>query len=1062
MIQSKTDEVHSGTAKSYQKEARGRFYRMGYNLIPMGLEKVPLPKWKLYQTHRIEIEEIKQWQKSFGTKMSGNWAVLTGHKPYSDIPALIIVDSDDEEAEAYTSQQCPVTPCMQRTPGGGGHRAYRRPSLEAHPYIPIRAKTIISGETLNLDLRADGGYFMCPGSISDSRGKSYTELVTWTPELIRACPVYDPSWIVCERHDNKKGKKSWSQGAAVTVADFDDEEFLLRYKGVNVPVEERMRQARRYMSCVPGTVQGTGADRACMALTFKILYGFAVPPVQCLELMSAWGESDEQVDSDGNHYAWSEAEITRKIEWAMSQEYKRLDGDEEQPGVVGDRLNAWHMPDVPLDDTFPDDHKTQVKSEIITSARQLPEMTDEALAALVKTNDPPTFFVRAKMPTRIRIDERTGKPFFEILHRNAMRGVLARCANWMSGNTNKEGKYKKTPVTVPYSVVDDLLALPSWPGLPPIDSVTETPVFIKSGKLISGRGYNRDGLLWMHTDIDWPSIPDVPTAESVASSVSLLGELLCDFPFKDQASKANALALVLLPYVRHIISGPTPLHLVNAPTAGTGKDLLAQMTCILATGRQCETRAESHGEQEWQKNLTSCLSEGPQFVYIENVNYALSSGTFSKCLTGTTHRDRTLGHNDIEIVLPINCTWIATGNNVMMSGELARRIVEIRIDANEENPSCRTGFKHELPTWAYSKRRELTVACLTIIQSWVAAGMPKVAPANVMGSFENYCSVLNGILRNASVGGFLDNRMDVLKTVNSTDHEWDQFVRHWFQDYQGHPVRSKELMDAAKYLPSIFSGSKAASAPLLVLGQALGRKKDTVHAGFKIVKATDEPCTKAARWRLEVMGGEGGVGGGLKDTPHSQQAPVGGSDPSFSSCTTQDGGGMGGYGGYSTMGDTFEKQNNGINPHSHIGAVEVTPHNPPYPPYPPLTAVHPEEVAKPQSLCMGVAKLEELPLESSSELGDDVGMNINDQAAFWEARGRENDETMRKWRESNAVSKERQRQQAVVVKYGDEVMPGYGPKEIAKKTSGGPICPPADPICPPADPGRLEGARNGA
>jgi len=60
----------------------------------------------------------------------------------------------------------------------------------------------------------------------------------------------------------------------------------------------------------------------------------------------------------------------------------------------------------------------------------------------------------------------------------------------------------------------------------------------------------------------------------------LLDELLIDFPFADEASRANALALLLLPYVRPLIVGPTPLHLITAPTQGTGKDLLAQLAPI--------------------------------------------------------------------------------------------------------------------------------------------------------------------------------------------------------------------------------------------------------------------------------------------------------------------------------------------------------------------------------------------------------------------------------------------------------------------------------------------------
>ena len=47
------------------------------------------------------------------------------------------------------------------------------------------------------------------------------------------------------------------------------------------------------------------------------------------------------------------------------------------------------------------------------------------------------------------------------------------------------------------------------------------------------------------------SVPDEPTDADVASAVKLLlDDWLGDFPFHEQADRANALALVLTPFVR--------------------------------------------------------------------------------------------------------------------------------------------------------------------------------------------------------------------------------------------------------------------------------------------------------------------------------------------------------------------------------------------------------------------------------------------------------------------------------------------------------------------------------
>lgn len=105
-----------------------------------------------------------------------NFALITGAVPWSnDNPGIIVVDSDDAEAEALVQQNCPPTPMMQVTGSGNKQFVYRRPSVELVPYIGNSQKTIIGGEAFNLDVRGDGGYIMTPGSIHPRTKKLYQE-----------------------------------------------------------------------------------------------------------------------------------------------------------------------------------------------------------------------------------------------------------------------------------------------------------------------------------------------------------------------------------------------------------------------------------------------------------------------------------------------------------------------------------------------------------------------------------------------------------------------------------------------------------------------------------------------------------------------------------------------------------------------------------------------------------------------------------------------------------------------------------------------------------------------
>ena len=108
----------------------------------------------------------------------------------------------------------------------------------------------------------------------------------------------------------------------------------------------------------------------------------------------------------------------------------------------------------------------------------------------------------------------------------------------------------------------------------------------------------------------------MPLAEALAL---LFGELLYDFPFADQGSRAHALALLLQPYIRSVIEGPTPMYLIDAPARGTGKGLLAELVGLIAQGRAAEVMAMPLGEEEVEKRITSFLLAGYPMALLDNV-----------------------------------------------------------------------------------------------------------------------------------------------------------------------------------------------------------------------------------------------------------------------------------------------------------------------------------------------------------------------------------------------------------------------------------------------------------
>ena len=140
---------------------------------------------------------------------------------------------------------------------------------------------------------------------------------------------------------------------------------------------------------------------------------------------------------------------------------------------------------------------------------------------------------------------------------------------------------------------------------------------------------------------------------------------------------------------------------------------------------------------------------------------------------------------------------VATGNNVRLSSEMARRVVPIRLEPGEERPEERSDFKHTpLLPWVRDHRAQLVSACLSLIKAWIDAGRP--SGAKTLGSFERWASVLGGILENAGVEGFLRGRETLHATADYETEEWKALCAHWWTAHERNPVTAKDLLALAK------------------------------------------------------------------------------------------------------------------------------------------------------------------------------------------------------------------------------------------------------------------------
>jgi hypothetical protein len=430
--------------------------------------------------------------------------------------------------------------------------------------------------------------------------------------------------------------------------------------------------------------------------------------------------------------------------------------------------------------------------QIQVNDRPFRTICQEGFNALRSSNTPPQLFVRA---CRIACIEATelGRPFIADFDETKLRHYLAQAADFYE--LSARGVRKEVPPPLDVAKNTQTRNPASW-GFPVLEAVVEAPTLRPDGTVLAQPGYDAASRLYLVPspgleDID---VPEQPRSDHIEAALEVIRDAIGEFPFVDQSSYANAVGAMLTSVCRHIISGPVPLALFDATTQGTGKTLLAEVIAIILTGRAAELMSAPAEPEEWRKQLTSILIEAPPLVVIDNVMTTVDWGDLAKVITGEMHRDRLLGKSQ-TVSVPVRCSWIATGNNLQLGGDMARRCYWIRMDAGCSDPFRRTGFKHKrLKEYLVEHRRDLLIAMLTLARAWFAAGQPKSSVPPV-GSFERWTEVVAGILEYAHVEGFLANSEKLFEQSDIERTEWETFLEAIKDAFQGAAFTIAELWE---------------------------------------------------------------------------------------------------------------------------------------------------------------------------------------------------------------------------------------------------------------------------
>lgn len=371
---------------------------------------------------------------------------------------------------------------------------------------------------------------------------------------------------------------------------------------------------------------------------------------------------------------------------------------------------------------------------------------------------------------------------------------LDRLVRWQK--YSKKGE--KAPCDCPRPVAEGVAAMRGQWGLPKLDVVATAPLYHpRTGRIIAHDGFDAEtGILLVCPYLDrWPGIPTKPTLDDVKDALNRIWVPFREFPFCGKLDRGVFLASVFTAMERPAYA-TAPGFLITASTAGSGKSLLANCLSSLAGAVMPAVMPGVEDNTEMRKRLVAVGRRGVPVIVLDNLSGFLESDALCAWLTTQYLSDRILGASE-EITVRTSGLVLATGNNVLLKGDLCRRILVARIEPNIERPWKRS-FDLNPASYCLEKRLELISDGLTIIKYYLNRPNPL---KERMASFEEWSDTIRCVV----VGIANDGLMDVADPVESIDEAYAEdpetaklnaLLLAWGKVFADTPTLVKEAMRA--------------------------------------------------------------------------------------------------------------------------------------------------------------------------------------------------------------------------------------------------------------------------
>ena len=402
----------------------------------------------------------------------------------------------------------------------------------------------------------------------------------------------------------------------------------------------------------------------------------------------------------------------------------------------------------------------------------------------------------------------------------------------------------------PNDLIDGLMERGALSSIPRLKRLTDC-LYLTGNQVISKAGFNELTRVFLGRDVSIPPILKAKPERAAAKlSYTELKEFLATFPFKTATDEAVAIS-ALLALCDSANLGNVPLFAFNAPTAGTGKSLLVDVICGIATGKPAAVMSQGKDEAETEKRLHSAALRGDDLIAIDNCEAPLKGDTLCQILTQPKISIRPLGVSRL-INIEKQVVVMATGNNLEVQADLVRRTLLCTLDANCERPETRQ-FAENPYKRALECRDELVGHCLNIVRTFQNAGAPK--QAHTLGSFETFSSRIKDALIWLGSPDPVASQ-NVIGTNDRSVETQSRLIAWLWTNFEGAPFRVRELAEILRKSPNGDAEDVMADAGVVRngvfdnarMGRLLRKLEGKIIGGLRL--AREGTAQNATCWKI--------------------------------------------------------------------------------------------------------------------------------------------------------------------------------------------------------------------